>query len=313
MKQFIGFRAEESKTDLIRLDEHSLTLGAMHNAQQESLGGVNLFDGGLEEVAALVQEVKKYAAPEETRIFGSFSGLLGKEHAQTIEGIFAMRGFQIRTGDIVHEAELGLKLMQNDGLVIAMGTDLVCVAQIEGTLYQTGGWGYRLGQEASGYYIGQRAINYAIATEENRGWLQSDVMLDTAKAFFGVDGMREILPSLYGRESAAAHQIAAFAQQVLSLSVAGDAVARKIVNEAAQGTVQHIRAICKEAATTELRVGFMGGVFADEHSSFLREEIDEGIRLAGIRVELVDFSRYGTQNEQLARATVHHFSTSVDR
>lgn len=312
MKQFIGFRAEESKTDLIRLDEHSLISGDMHNAQQESLGGVNLFDGGLEEVAVLVEQVKQYGAPEETRIFGSLNGLRGEGHAQTIEGIFAMRGFQVRSGDIVQEAELGLKLMQDDGLVIAMGTDLVCVAQIEGDMYRTGGWGYRLGQEASGYYIGQRAINYAIATEENRGQLQSEVILDAVKKFFGVDQMRDALPNLYGRESAAAHQISAFAPYVLSLSMAGDAAAKKIINEAAQGTVQHVRAICKEASTTELRIGYMGGVFTHEHSNLLREEIDGYLRLAGIRAEIVDFSQFGSESEQLARATRNHFVASDD-
>lgn len=312
MKQYIGLRAEESKTDVIRFDERSLKSGHIHDAQQDSLAGVNLFDGGLEEVAALVQEVKKHHNPGEARIFGSFSGLRGEEHAHTIEGIFALHGFQVRTGDIVQEAELGLKLMQDDGLVIDMGTDLVCVAQIEGEMYRTGGWGYRLGQEASGYYIGQRAINYAIATEENRGQLQSEVILDAVKKFFGVAQMRETLPNLYGRESAAAHQISAFAPYVLALSVAGDAVAKKIITEAAHGTVQHIRAICKEAATMELRVGFMGGVFADEHSSLLRSEIDEYIRLAGIRVELVDFSQYGTKTEQLVRATRNHFIASDD-
>ena len=312
MKQYIGLRAEESRTDVIRLDEHAVKTGDLKNAQQESLAGVNLFDGGLEQVAALVEQVKQYGALEETRIFGSVNGLRGEEHIQTVEGVFALHGFQVRTGDIVQEPELGLKLMQGDGLVIAMDTDLVCVAQIEGEMYRTGGWGYRLGQEASGYYIGQRAINYAIATEENRGWLQSDVMLDAVKEFLGVAEMREALPNLYGRESAAAHKIAAFAPHVLSLSVAGDAVAKKIITEAAHGTVQHIRAICKEAATMELRVGFMGGVFAGEHSSLLRSEIDEYIRLAGIRVELVDFSQYGTKTEQLARATRNHFIASDD-
>jgi hypothetical protein len=313
MKQYIGLRAEESKTDLIRLDEHSLQSDPVHTVQEDSLVGVNLFDGGLEQVAALIEQVKQYGAPEETRIFGSLNGLRGEEHVQTVEGVFALHGFQVRTGDIVQEPELGLKLMQDDGLVISMDTDLVCVAQIEGEMYRTGAWGYRLGQEASGYYIGQRAMNYAIATEENRGWLQSDVILDAVKEFLGVAEMRKALPTLYGRESAAAHKIAAFAPHVLSLSVAGDAVAKKIITEAAQGTVQHIRAICKEAATTELRVGFMGGVFADEHSSLLREEIDEHIRLAGIRVELVDFSQYGTKTEQLVRATRNHFLTSVDK
>lgn len=56
-----------------------------------------------------------------------------------------------------------------DGIVAIAGTGSSVFARVGGVMHQTGGWGYLLGDEGSGYDLGRRALVAALRALDGRG------------------------------------------------------------------------------------------------------------------------------------------------
>lgn len=56
-----------------------------------------------------------------------------------------------------------------DGIVAIAGTGSGVYARVQGVMRQTGGWGYLLGDEGSGYDLGRRALTAALRAIDGRG------------------------------------------------------------------------------------------------------------------------------------------------
>ncbi|MEV7323953.1 BadF/BadG/BcrA/BcrD ATPase family protein [Streptomyces sp. NPDC093970] len=115
------------------------------------------------------------------------------------------------------------------GVVLAIGTGSVAVGIGEdGSYARVDGWGPWLGDEGSGAWIGAAGLRAALRAHDGRG--PDTSLLAAAGARFG-DPDR--LPSALGRDGNPARTAAAFAPDVARAAAAGDAVAAKIVQEAA--------------------------------------------------------------------------------
>ncbi|WP_136683240.1 BadF/BadG/BcrA/BcrD ATPase family protein [Falsirhodobacter xinxiangensis] len=62
-----------------------------------------------------------------------------------------------------------------DGVVAAIGTGSVFAVQRNGVLRQSGGWGFGLGDEAGGAWLGRRLLQRALAASE--GWADTTPLL----------------------------------------------------------------------------------------------------------------------------------------
>lgn len=69
----------------------------------------------------------------------------------------------------VHSCLLGLT-EQHPGALVISGTGAVCYAfDGEDTIVRTGGWGHRVGDEGSGYWIGRQIVKSVFRAEDGRG------------------------------------------------------------------------------------------------------------------------------------------------
>jgi N-acetylglucosamine kinase-like BadF-type ATPase len=139
----------------------------------------------------------------------------------------------IVTGDLVtsYAGALGISsdpTRLRPGVVVAAGTGAVAFAvAADGRTARADGWGYLLGDEGSGYWIGRRGLAAALAHRDGRGG--SAALRVAAEARFG---RVETLPEVVHGSDAPAGRIAAFARDVAAAATAGDPVAAAIWTEA---------------------------------------------------------------------------------
>lgn len=115
------------------------------------------------------------------------------------------------------------------GIVLAAGTGSIAVARAaDGTLWRSGGYGWQLGDEGSGYAIGRAALGAVGRAHDGRG--PATVLSERILAGARVAGFDELV-GWAGR--AGPTEVAALARVVLEAAGDGDAVAAAVVDEAA--------------------------------------------------------------------------------
>ncbi|HEY8530717.1 MAG TPA: BadF/BadG/BcrA/BcrD ATPase family protein, partial [Limnochorda sp.] len=133
--------------------------------------------------------------------------------------------------------EPGVLLLAGTGsLALALGPD--------GREIRAGGWGYLLGDEGSGYWIGREAIRAALRAEDGRGPATSLTRRLCRAA--GVERVSDLVGPVHRGEWSRA-RIAGLAKDVLEAAVQGDEVARAIIDSAARELALLVRAVLDRA------------------------------------------------------------------
>lgn len=144
-------------------------------------------------------------------------------------------------------------LQDSDGIVMAVGTGSVVARQQAGRITRIGGHGFVLGDEASGAWLGRRAL--AAALQVRDGLLPDAPLARTVWARF-----KTVPAMLTFTTSARPADYAALAPQVMALDKAGCPLAREIVTEGCTYLLRAIRLL--QAGKTSLPVAALGGLGA---------------------------------------------------
>ena len=129
------------------------------------------------------------------------------------------------------------------GIVIICGTGSIAYGRNDqGLAARAGGWGHVIGDEGSGYWIGQQAVASVMRESDGRGLKTS--LTEQVLAHFDVPSAGSLVHVVYGRD-AARRSIAMLGPTVQQAGDAGDAVALEILRRAAEelalaaGSVAH--------------------------------------------------------------------------
>lgn len=114
-------------------------------------------------------------------------------------------------------------------LVIAGTGSIACGRDREGKLMRAGGWGYLLGDEGSGFWIGREAIRAVLAARE--GWGKPTRLSEILSETLGSSDVGEWLSALY-RTHNPQSLLAQLAPLVNEAAERGDAPAQRILYEA---------------------------------------------------------------------------------
>jgi N-acetylglucosamine kinase-like BadF-type ATPase len=134
------------------------------------------------------------------------------------------------------------------GLALISGTGCVTFSQnAAGKQLTCGGWGYLLGDEGSGFWIGLQAVKAAIRAQEGRG--PATRFTQRVMECLGVPEMREAQARIYN-ELILRPQIARLAPLVMEMAGAGDPVADNIVTQAAAELFMLVQAASRQAGFT---------------------------------------------------------------
>src|ERR687890_258381 len=167
------------------------------------------------------------------------AGLTGFDGASQTAGTVA-DGFRplVRTGRVVVTNDAVTSYLGaigfEPGVVVAAGTGVIALAgDRDGNFARSDGWGYILGDDGGGYYIGRRGLASALRAHDGRGGSQA--LLQRAKDEFGdPESLRD---RVYSSPNPVG-EVARFALEVAEAAREGDSVAEEIWAIAAREVTQ---------------------------------------------------------------------------
>ena len=122
---------------------------------------------------------------------------------------------------IVPSSDLEIALVgslgQRQGILLLAGTgSAVHGVAPGGQRLQIGGWGYLLGDEGSGYWIGSQLLRHIIARHDQGASSEDDALTRACMDGLGLTDPRELIAWLYRSKEAPATRIAGLAELVLN-------------------------------------------------------------------------------------------------
>jgi N-acetylglucosamine kinase-like BadF-type ATPase len=162
-------------------------------------------------------------------------GIAGVDRASdeaVVRSIMTRIGYKARIL-VVNDALIALQAGVGNaaGIVIVSGTGSIAYGRNEnGEASRAGGWGYVLGDEGSGYWIGRLALRAVVRHADGRGRVTS--LTPRLLAHFGASRASELIHRVY-HEELSPRSIAAVAKYVQLARDEGDMVATAILNRAA--------------------------------------------------------------------------------
>lgn len=135
---------------------------------------------------------------------------------------------------------------KREGLLVLAGTgSLAYGINPQGVTALAGAWGYLIGDEGSGYWLGAQGIRAAVRAADGRA--APTLLTGRILSALNLTQPLEIIPWLYRSESPRMRDVAALAPLVLATAADSDPTAQAIVSEAAEEL-----ALAAQAVTTRL-------------------------------------------------------------
>lgn len=223
-----------------------------------------------------ISELKSEAGGE---LLGACLGLAGLDtptderiYRDMVDQLFGTDAAKVRIENdcfiALHSGTLGAA-----GIAIIAGTGSMAIGVDEGgQRARSGGWGYRFGDEGSGYFIGYQAFVRAVRSRDGRA--PQTVLATMIEEKLGSPLFD--LVTRYTAEDPGPDTIGALAPLVTEAARSGDLVARQILADAADELVLAAKAIWKQLTFDRrpVPVVLAGGAF---NSDLLREQVEAGL------------------------------------
>ena len=232
-----GSRAGPSNADAVGADAASAAVNA---AIAEVLSAADV-DGA--EVSSAV-----------LALAGTSTGDARLEAART----FGLRSAQA-VNDVVAAWAAGTAARPGIAAISGTGSHVFGVDE-RGETWKAGGWGHVLGDEGSGYWIGLNALKAALTYRDGSGPATS--LLGATCDEYQLERI-ELLPDLVYGKPLTKSEVAALAARVAREAEAGDEVARKLFERAAQDLARQVAAVVTnlDFGDEPFPVATVGGTF----------------------------------------------------
>jgi glucosamine kinase len=200
----------------------------------------------------------------------------------------ALRGEQIGkkiqvTTDI--EVALAAAFGRGPGIVVSAGTGSIAIARTaDGTLHRSGGYGWQMGDEGSGYAIGRAALSALSRAADGRGPRTSL----TARLIAAIR-VSDFDAVIAWAATAAASEVSSLAPTVLEVAAEGDIVAQGIVDYAARELSQLVLSLLHHFPESQpIQVAVTGGILSPERAlrSMVLSRLSEDTRLNLIKFSI---------------------------
>lgn len=229
-RHVLGIDAGGTKTRALLADETGRVLGSALG------GGANLKTNGELEVEkvlhAVAEEAEAQAGARADAVALGIAGADRPDDHAVLRAILKRIGFKSRVV-VTNDARVAFVAgsERRVGLALVCGTGSIAWGRnSRGEIARSGGWGWHLGDEGSGFWIGMRAMRDVMRASDGRG---PATLLDRPLfEHFGIERLEQILHAVYDGEFPR-HHIAKFASRVEEAALSGDAVAREILQAAA--------------------------------------------------------------------------------
>jgi len=251
MLHVLGIDAGGTKTVCQLADEQGSVIAESRST------GANLQAVGELEVEKVLHEVMEEAIGDRdivpAAICLGIAGVDRPDDAAVVRGIMKRIGYKARVL-VVNDALVALEAGApgEPGVVIISGTGSISYGRnAQGVAARSGGWGYVLGDEGSGYWIGRAALRAVLREADQRG--PATALTPLLLAHFGVQRPQGLIHEVY-HSNLKPSAIGALSQCVHQAFTGGDEVAIGIL----RGAANELEA---SAMSVARRLGMVGQAF----------------------------------------------------
>ena len=216
-----------------------------------------------------------------SRVVAGMAGVSIAENHNAVTSLFEEFGIGKERLLLMIDAEMALRLLKGNGVVLIAGTGSICFAEKDGVRQRVGGLGRILGDEGSGYQIGLSALRASLA--EEYGYGPPTALTSVLKDYFKVAELKSLFPKINSLVMSAA-EIAAIAPLVFEQAAAKDAVAAGIVSRAADDLRQLVATALKITGLRNSELHLWGGVFKGRYAEPILEKIRKETDPRGIKI-----------------------------
>jgi N-acetylglucosamine kinase-like BadF-type ATPase len=256
-------------------------------------GGANLQAVGELEVEKVLHDVMEEAIGDRdavpTVICLGIAGVDRPDDASVVRGIMKRIGYKARVL-VVNDALVALEAGAPDrpGVVVIAGTGSISYGRnAQNESARAGGWGYVLGDEGSGYWIGRAALRAVLREADRRG--PQTKLTDLLLSHFHVARAQDLIHQVY-HGNLRPTAIASLAHSVHLAFREGDSVAIGILRAAANELESSALSVARRLELVGERFPFVlaGGIF--KAVPWLHEELERRLVLAspGSETTLLD-------------------------
>jgi N-acetylglucosamine kinase-like BadF-type ATPase len=167
------------------------------------------------------------------------------------------------------------------GIALVAGTGSIAFGRSrDGRTVRTGGWGYLLGDDGSGYAIGRAGLRHALENIDSPDSMTQMLLCD-----LHASSTAEVTKIIY-RDCDPRAAIASVAERVISAAEIDNAAARAILDEAAGDLAAMTARTAKSLGLAEdvFPLAVAGGVLVG--SRYLREQVEVELRLASMKCDI---------------------------
>jgi N-acetylglucosamine kinase-like BadF-type ATPase len=280
MLHVLGIDAGGTKTVCQLADEQGTIISEARG------GGANLQAVGELEVEKVLHEVMEDAIGERAVVPAAIClGIAGVDRpgdAATVGGIMKRIGYKARVV-VVNDALVALEAGApgEPGVVVISGTGSISYGRnSKGEAARSGGWGYVLGDEGSGYWIGRAALRAVLRQADRRG--PETVLTPLLLEYFGVQQPQELIHQVYHANLKPA-AIGTLARCVQSAFREGDSVAVGILRGGANELETFAMSVARRLGLVGQPFPFIlaGGIF--RAVPWLKEELERRLPVVAPR------------------------------
>src|SRR5438876_5211711 len=220
--------------------------------------------GGAPASAAVLSETGRRAAAQggvDLPVEGALVAAAGAGRPQEradLEAALVQAGLARRVRVMADgEVALSTAFADSTGIIVSAGTGSIAYARDPGgQLHRAGGYGWQLGDEGGGYWLGRRALDVAARAQDGRG--EGSTLL---ARLLGALGLQHFDDLVRWTAMATPAQMAALAPHVLNAAREGEVVAQRAVEDAARELVALVVALEQHyPGTAPVSVATAGGL-----------------------------------------------------
>lgn len=240
----------------------ALVHGAGRQRHEVALGAANVstdFDGAVAVIRKALDLLAEAAGQPVAALADAPAhlGLAGMLNDATASRVVKALGLTRARVTVDRETTLAGALGGGDGAIAAIGTGSFLGRQSGGRQFLAGGWGFRLGDQASGAWLGRRLLEEVLLAED--GFAGKTDLSRAVLAGFGGAPDAIVRFALTAPPSG----FAAHARAIVAVAETGDKLARRLMLEGARYLEHGLTALGWRAGEPLCLTGGVGPTYAD--------------------------------------------------
>ncbi|HTI13091.1 MAG TPA: BadF/BadG/BcrA/BcrD ATPase family protein [Dictyobacter sp.] len=187
--------------------------------------------------------------PSSVALHRAWLGVAGVDRPADYDLLFPHVEHLATSVSLTNDADLLLSALPGVvGIALIAGTGSIALGRnVAGKYTRAGGWGHILGDEGSGYALGQQALQAAVRAADGRG--EQTSLLATILSHWHLQTPEDIIGQVYTDQEDKA-SIARLSTCVLQEARRGDAVATRIVQHATHELSLHVQTVWRALGYT---------------------------------------------------------------